>query len=148
VKDRDKPGIGRLAKKLRELGFSLAATAGTYGAIRAYGVELERINKLSEGRPNILDSIKNREIALVINTPAPGNEGTRSDGSLIRTCAVIHGIPCITTLQAAWTVIEGITALKQRDYRVKALQDYHMVPPEAAKASGSGSGSMTEVKAG
>ncbi|HUW34966.1 MAG TPA: carbamoyl-phosphate synthase large subunit, partial [Planctomycetota bacterium] len=145
VKDRDKPGIGRLAKKLRELGFSLAATAGTYGAIRAFGVELERINKLSEGRPNILDSIKNREIALVINTPAPGNEGPRTDGSLIRTCAVTHGIPCITTLQAAWTVVEGITALKQRDYRVKALQDYH---PTVGAGTGSGSGSVTEVKAG
>ena len=125
VKDRDKPGIGRLAKRLREMGFTLAATAGTYGAIRAFGVELERINKLSEGRPNILDSIKNREIALVINTPAPGVEGARSDGSLIRSCAVIHGIPCITTLSAAWTVVEGITALKQRDYCVRALQEFH-----------------------
>jgi len=135
VKDRDKPGIGRLAKKLRELGFTLAATAGTYGAIRANGVELERIKKLSEGRPNILDSIKNREIALVINTPAPGVEGARSDGSLIRTCAVVHGIPCITTLQAAWAVVEGITALKQTDYKVKALQDYHKTLAQAVGAA-------------
>lgn len=125
VKDRDKPGIGRLAERLGHLGFTLAATAGTYGAIRASGIELDRINKVSEGRPNILDSMKNREIALVINTPS--GEAPRSDGALIRSCAITHGIPCITTVQAAWAVVEGITALKQSDYTVRALQEYHQV---------------------
>ena len=123
VKDHDKPQVGRLATRLIELGFSLAATAGTYGAIRAAGIELDRISKISEGRPNILDSMKNREISLVINTP--GGEGPRSDGALIRSCAITHGIPCITTLQAARAVVEGITALKQSDYKVRALQEYH-----------------------
>ena len=67
--------------------------------------------------------MKNREIALVINTP--GGEGPRSDGVLIRSCAISHAITCVTTLQAAWAVVEGITALKQSDYKVRALQEYH-----------------------
>jgi len=123
VQDRDKPAIAEIAHRLRELGFSLAATAGTYGAIRASGIQLDRINKVSEGRPNILDSMKNREIALVINTP--DGEGPRTDGALIRRCAISNGIPCITTLQAARAVVQGIAALKLRDYGVRALQDYH-----------------------
>jgi len=123
VQDRDKMGVGKLARRLKELGFKLAATAGTYGAIRASGVELERVHKLSEGRPNIIDLMVNGEISLVINTP--GGKEPRSDGAAIRSSAIAHKIPCITTLQAAWAAIEGITALKRNNYSVKAIQDYH-----------------------
>ncbi|MFH1736263.1 MAG: hypothetical protein ABH838_00020, partial [Actinomycetota bacterium] len=79
--------------------------------------------KISEGSPNVLDHIKKDEIDLIINTP--WGRGTRTDGYFIRTAASYYGVPLITTLSAAQAAIQGIEAMKNETYSVKAIQDYH-----------------------
>jgi len=121
VSDRDKRGIVSVAKMLHGLGFSILSTHGTARALRAAGVPVTEVLKKHEGRPNIVDAIKNGEIQLVINTPF-GRE-TRSDGYHIRTAAVQHGITNITTMSAAFAVVQAIEAVKAGRLDVIALQD-------------------------
>ncbi|HAV65440.1 MAG TPA: carbamoyl-phosphate synthase large subunit, partial [Verrucomicrobiales bacterium] len=123
VNDRDKPKIVEVARQFAELGFSLVSTSGTATVLEAAGLKVQRVFKLSEGRPNALDLLKNREMQLVINTPS--GAAPRSDEVKIRTTAVYTGTPIMTTVSSAKAAAQGIAALKERGYQVKTVQEYH-----------------------
>jgi carbamoyl-phosphate synthase large subunit len=123
VADRDKGGIIEAAKRFRDLGFRLLATEGTRGFLAPHGIESNPIKKIKEGRPNIVDSIKNGEIQLVINTPK--GKLSEVDDSYIRKAAIKYKIPYITTTTAALAAAKGITARRQAKTTVRSLQAYH-----------------------
>ncbi len=124
VRDSDKPQVPEVARRLKNLGFHIISTGGTWQALNACGIEAERIPKIQEGsRPNILDKMKNREVLLVINTPS--RRGPHTDEARIRGFTVTHQIPCITNLSAAKAVVTGLAALKSGELTVRALQDFH-----------------------
>jgi carbamoyl-phosphate synthase large subunit len=114
------PEVGRL---FAELGFELVATGGTAAVLEKAGLKVRRIFKLAEGRPNALDLLKNRELQLVINTPA--GQTPRADEVRIRTTAVYTGTPIMTTISGAKAAALGIAALRKNGYAVKTLQEYH-----------------------
>lgn len=121
VDDRHKAGVTTIARRLGELGFSLLSTSGTADALERAGVAVHRINKLKEGKPNLLDYFADRAVALVINTPS--GKKARSDGGKIRAAAVQAGVPCVTTLEAATAALKAIEALREEDMQVQALQE-------------------------
>ena len=122
VKDADKQDLIPLAKDLAEMGFNLCATGGTCTILQDSGLEVERINKVMEGHPHIVDSIINGDIDLVINT-TKGPQAL-SDSMSIRRETVMNRIPYFTLLTSARAGIQAIHALKTRDMDVKPLQDY------------------------
>jgi carbamoyl-phosphate synthase large subunit len=111
------------AKRFKDLGFNIKATEGTQAFLAENGVEAEKIFKLYEGRPSILDGIKNKEIDLIINTPA-GKLAVTND-AYIRKEAIRQRVPCIHTVAAAKAAAEGIAARKTGAAGVKSLQNYH-----------------------
>ena len=123
VSDRDKQEALQVARRFESLGFRIRATRGTYQFFSRNGVQVDPIDKMHEGRPNIVDAIKNREIKLVINTPS--GKLSKYDDSYIRKAAIKYKVPYITTLAAAIAAARGIEALKQREGDVKSLQSYH-----------------------
>jgi carbamoyl-phosphate synthase large subunit len=123
VRDADKPAILDLARGLQELGFWVYSTSGTATALEAAGVPVERLNKVNEGRPNVLDMLKNGEIALIINTPA--GPVARQDEVKIRTTALYQRVPVMTTLAAARASLQALRSLKTKTLGVKSLQEYH-----------------------
>ncbi|MFZ1134554.1 MAG: carbamoyl-phosphate synthase large subunit, partial [Candidatus Korobacteraceae bacterium] len=129
--DRDKPFIADLAQRFAELGFSIVATHGTAKIIEDAGLQVERVYKVKEGRPNVVDLIKGDRIQLVINTP----HGIEPwfDEKAIRRAAVTARIPTITTLSAARAACEGIAALQRGDVKVYALQQLHAERATTAK---------------
>jgi len=124
VKDADKREAVEIAKTLSLLGFQVLATHGTYRALRTAGVNVGPVYKIGRGRPNVVDIIKNRDVGLVLNTPSPEAEA-RVDEITIRTQAVQHGIPCITTISGARAVLAAIQARQRLGMRARALQDFH-----------------------
>jgi len=123
VREADKAAIIPIAKKLGALGFKLLATGGTHKAIVAAGIPADRVNKIKEGRPNIIDVIKNREVQLLINTPT--TKGPKTDEGQIRAAAVLHKLPIITTITAAEAAADAIAATQAGDWTVKPIQDYY-----------------------
>jgi carbamoyl-phosphate synthase large subunit len=123
VGDPDKSKAAALATEFAELGFTLYATEGTAAALVQHGLTVKRLYKVSEGRPNALDMIKNGELAMIINTPT--GKTAREDEVKIRSTANSARIPVITTLRAARASIQGIRALKEHGFSVKPLQEYH-----------------------
>lgn len=123
VSDAHKAEVAEVGRLFAELGFELMATNGTAAVLEKAGLQVQRIYKLSEGRPNALDFLKNREVQLVINTPA--GQSPRADEVKIRTTAVYTGTPIMTTLGGARAAALGIAALKKSGYAVKTLQEYH-----------------------
>ena len=123
VKNRDKRSVIFIAKKLWELGFRIVATRGTAKALMQNGVPVDLIFKVLEGRPNVVDLIKNREIALIINTPS--GRKPKQDQISIRSEAVAHNIPVITTISGAAASVNGIDALMKEELQVQTLQEYH-----------------------
>jgi len=123
VRDSDKSSAVRLGKGLHELGFRIVSSKGTARQLADAGIPVTPLLKLSEGRPNVVDLMKNREITLVINTPA--GAVARSEEVQIRTCALAQRIPVMTTIAAAEASLEGIRSLRQHGLSVRALQDYH-----------------------
>jgi len=123
VTDKDKLELVPLAAKLEELGFKIFATVNTQRFLKEKGVKAEAIKKLHEGRPNIADAIKNREINLVINTPI-GRMSVHDD-SYIRMLAIQYKIPYVTTMSAARATVAGIAAVKGKQSQPKSLQEYH-----------------------
>jgi carbamoyl-phosphate synthase large subunit len=123
VNDRDKKSIIGIAKQMEMLGFKLLGTHGTARYLKKNGVESETVLKLGEGRPNILDLIKNSSINLVINTPS-GWESAQ-DQITIRRSAIQYGIPYITTVPGAAAAVRGIESLKKGEITVKTIQEYH-----------------------
>ena len=123
VSDAHKKEVVGVAKLFANLGFDIVSTPGTASVLEQAGLKVQRIFKLTEGRPHALDLLKNREIQLVINTPA--GQSPRADEVRIRTTAVYTGTPIMTTLGGARAAALGIAALKKSGYRVKTLQEYH-----------------------
>jgi carbamoyl-phosphate synthase large subunit len=129
--DRDKPFTPELAQRFVELGFSIVATHGTARVLEEAGLRVDRVYKVKEGRPNVVDLIKGERIQLIINTP----HGVEPwfDEKAIRRAAVTARIPTITTLSAARAACEGIAALQRGEARVYALQQLHAEREAAAK---------------
>jgi carbamoyl-phosphate synthase large subunit len=123
VSDAHKNEVASIAKLFSDLGFELVATSGTANILEKAGLKVQRTLKLLEGRPHIVDLIKNREIQLVINTPA--GQSPREDEVKIRTTAVYTNTPIMTTLSGAKAAALGIAALKKSGYAVKTIQEYH-----------------------
>jgi carbamoyl-phosphate synthase large subunit len=122
VSDAHKKEVAGVAQLFADLGFELIATAGTAAVLEKAGLKVQRVFKLTEGRPNTVDLLKNREIHLVINTPA--GQSPRADELKIRTTAIYTGTPIMTTLSGAKAAALGIAALRKNGYSVKALQEY------------------------
>jgi carbamoyl-phosphate synthase large subunit len=112
-----------VARRFEGLDFKIKATEGTQQFLAEHGVESERIFKMNEGRPNIVDGIMNGEIQLVVNTPA--GKLSAEDDSYIRKAAIKYKIPHITTVAAARAAAEGITARRAGAAEVRSLQEYH-----------------------
>lgn len=125
VKEADKTATFELAKRLRTLGFALQATKGTAAFLTSHGLEVTTVNKVKEGRPHIVDFIKNKDIALVVNTV--GGTASQEDSAPIRKAAVFGGVPYFTTIQAAQAAVLGIEAMKRSPLQVRSLQEYHRV---------------------
>ena len=122
VSDTHKSEAIDLAKRFIDLGFKIISTSGTATALKNAGLKVEVIHKLSEGRPNTIDLLKNSEIQLVINTPS--GQIPREDEIKIRTTAVYTNTPIITTIGSAKAALDGIAALKENGYGVKPLQEF------------------------
>ncbi|MEJ0090488.1 MAG: carbamoyl-phosphate synthase large subunit [Limisphaerales bacterium] len=123
VSDEHKKEVATVAKQFADLGFELVATGGTASVLEKAGLKVQRVLKLLEGRPNVIDLLKNKEIQLVINTPA--GQSPREDEVKIRTTAVYTNTPIMTTLSGAKAAALGIAALKKSGYAVKTVQEYH-----------------------
>ena len=123
VADHDKPAVLEVARRFDELSFKILATRGTHALLGEHGIPSQPILKLHEGRPNIVDSLMNGEIQLVINTPA-GKE-SKFDDSYIRKTAIKRQVPYVTTLAAAFAAAKGIAACRKSPGQVKSLQEYH-----------------------
>ncbi|MBN1806671.1 MAG: ATP-grasp domain-containing protein, partial [Sedimentisphaerales bacterium] len=123
VSERDHNAAIEVARQFASLGFKIRATAGTHGVLKENGIETDIILKEHEGRPNITDAIKNREIQLVINTPA--GKLSLYDDSYIRKAAIKYKVPYITALTAASAAARGITAYREGKSVVRPLQSYH-----------------------
>src|SRR5580698_4617463 len=123
VSDAHKGEVAAVAKQFLDLGFELVATSGTAGILEKAGLKVQRTLKLLEGRPNVIDLLKNKEIQFVINTPS--GAAPREDEVKIRTTAIYTGTPIATTLSGAKAAALGIAALKKSGYTVKTIQEYH-----------------------
>jgi carbamoyl-phosphate synthase large subunit len=123
IADRDKEKIIETARNFRDMGFNIISTGGTRQFLEKHGVPSILILKVHEGRPNIVDAIKNREIDLVVNTPA--GRLSEYDDSYIRKNAIKYKIPYITTTSAALSSTKGIKERQNGEYKVRSLQDYH-----------------------
>ncbi len=117
------PEVLQIAREFLAMGFTIRATQGTRAFLDAHGLKAEPINKMHEGRPNIVDEIMNRRIQLVINTPA--GKKSQVDDSYIRKAAIRHKVPYVTTLAAAVASVKGIAAARGGRGNVKSLQAYH-----------------------
>ncbi|MFO7934971.1 MAG: carbamoyl-phosphate synthase large subunit [Bacteroidales bacterium] len=123
IADRDKEKILEFAGNFRDMRFNIMATGGTKKFLEEHGIECEYVKKVHEGRPNIVDAIKNGVINLVINTPA--GKQSEYDDSYIRKSAIKHRVPYITTTSAALAATVGIKERRNGAYRVRSLQEYH-----------------------
>jgi carbamoyl-phosphate synthase large subunit len=123
VSDAHKDEAQEVAKLFADLGFELAATGGTATILEKAGLKVLRVQKLTEGRPHTVDLLKNREVQLVINTPA--GQTPRADEVKIRTTAVYTGTPIMTTMSGAKAAALGIAALRKSGYAPRTLQEYH-----------------------
>jgi len=123
VSEQDRPAVLEVASQFDKLGFRIKATNGTHKFLAGHGIKTEPILKMHEGRPNIVDGIKNDEIQLVINTPS--GKLSKHDDSYIRKSAIKYKIPYITTLSAALAAAKGIAANRRGHGSVKSLQSYH-----------------------
>jgi carbamoyl-phosphate synthase large subunit len=123
IADRDKERITETARNFKDMGFSILSTGGTKLFLEKHGIEASLILKVHEGRPNIVDAIKNGEIDLVVNTPA--GRLSEYDDSYIRKNAIKYKIPYITTTSAALASTKGIKDRQNGEYKVRSLQDYH-----------------------
>ena len=123
VRDSDKPFIVPIASRFHKLGFQIIATGGTCRALQGVGIPATPILKVTEGRPNVVDWMKNRAVHLIINTPS--SKTPRRDEISIRTTAVLRGVPLITTVPGAAAAASAIEALRARRFGVRPLQSWH-----------------------
>ena len=125
VNDMDKAAVTRIARNLQRIGFKIMATGGTCEWLNRYGVPAERINKLGEGSPHILDALESGEIQLMINTPLGGQ--AHEDGAAIRSMCYQVDVPIVTTMSAAMASMEGIKRRREKPLKVRSLQQHHKV---------------------
>lgn len=123
VKDSVKSKVLTVVKKLIDLGFEIVATTGTYNYLKNHNLNVAHVMKVREGRPNIVDLIKNGEIAFVINVPE--GKKSRLDADSIRSCIIRYNIPYVTTIEAAYASVAGIEAHRSGGIKVKSLQEYY-----------------------
>jgi len=123
VAERDKHAALEIAREFRKLGFRIRATKGTHRFLTDNGIEAEPILKMHEGRPHIVDAIKNKEIDLIINTPS--GKLSKHDDSYIRKSAIRYRVPYITTIAASSAAAKGIAAFRKGHGRARSLQSYH-----------------------
>jgi carbamoyl-phosphate synthase large subunit len=128
VADREKPKLVGLARQLATMGYELFSTRGTADHLKAAGIEVTRLKKLKEGRPNVLDMMESNELALIMNTP--NGKGARTDEGSIRAAAVTRGIPYLTTIQAAEAAVRAMLAVRTEGVTVQAIQDRFAVLPK------------------
>jgi len=122
MSDRDKAAAGGVVKEFIDLGFKVMATLGTRRVLLEHGLDIELVLKLHEGRPHVLDAIKNQKIQLIINTPS--GEEAQTDSRLIRRTALAYKIPIITTIAGAKATVAAIRSLQNTTLDVKTIQDY------------------------
>jgi carbamoyl-phosphate synthase large subunit len=123
VKEADRALASDIARRLSKLGFDIQATSGTAGYLREHGIEAVTVNKVTEGRPHIVDHIKNGAIAMVVNTVRTSSAHT--DSLSIRREALHKGVPYFTTMRGAWAATLGIEAILNNDLSIRSLQEYH-----------------------
>ncbi len=121
VADRAKKHVVELAQRLEKMGYELIATKGTAECLEAAGVKVQQVKKIQHGHPNLLDYMADGDLQLVMNTPS--GKGARTDEGRIRAAAVSHGIPCLTTLQAAQAAVLAMEAMREEEMTVQAVQD-------------------------
>ena len=121
VSARHKDRAVGIARDLSDMGYTILATMGTAKKIEEANIPVQRVKKIIEGHPNLIDHMKNEGVDLILNTP--NGKGARTDEGTIRATAVQHGIPCITTIQAAEAAVQALMALRNEDMEVQALQD-------------------------
>jgi carbamoyl-phosphate synthase large subunit len=121
VSDRDKADMIPIARELANMGYQLIATRGTAKLFREEKIPIKEVPKIQEGRPNVIDKMKNGEVAMILNTPS--GRGRRTDESKIRSAAVSHRVTCITTLSAAQAAVAACRALRDQELRVVSLQE-------------------------
>lgn len=122
IDDRDKPKIVDIAKSLHEIGVKIYSTKGTYEFLKQYGIDSELVLKIGEGRPDLLDHIKNGKIGMVFNTTR--TRKSVKDEVSIRKLAIRYKIPLITTIPAMYAAVESLKSIKENEFQVKSLQEY------------------------
>jgi carbamoyl-phosphate synthase large subunit len=122
VRDKDKRSMVMIARQLHELGFNIFATEGTAGALQRNGIPATTLAKIAEGRPNVLDLMKDGKIQMVINTPS--GRTPRQDEVKIRSHVVLYNIPYTTTISGAQATVNGISTLSKKGLSVRSLQEY------------------------
>jgi carbamoyl-phosphate synthase large subunit len=138
VNDHDKPDAISIGRDLVSLGFQLVATRGTAEVLRSAGLKVEKVFKVNEGRPNVVDLLKSSKLDLVINTPL--GRASHIDEKAIRRVAIQQGVACITTLSAAAAAVNGIRAQRERGIQVSSLQELHQKRPSLVPGSASQAG--------
>ncbi len=123
VNDQDKRGVAELARSLHEMGFKIVATRGTQRKLEAAVLPCGFVYKVNEGRPNVADLVKSNQINLIINTPL--GRTSFYDERSIRRAAIQYSVPCVTTMTGAIATVAAIRALREEEFQVRSLQDYH-----------------------
>ena len=121
VSNAHKQRVVKVASRLHAMGYEIISTPGTAKVLAENGIPVERVKKIKEGHPNLIDHMKNDDVDLILNTPS--GKGARTDEGQIRANAVQHGVPCITTIQAAEAVVGALEALLREDMQVQSLQE-------------------------
>jgi len=128
VANREKRSVVLIARAFADLGFELAASEGTAEVLQSNGLRVEVVPKIGEGGESVLGLIERGEVDLIVNTP--WGRGARTDGYLIRRHALLHGVPCITTLAGAAAAVQGVESrIRGGDRRVNSLQGLHATQP-------------------
>jgi carbamoyl-phosphate synthase large subunit len=125
VKDKDKPALPPMASKLSSLGFSIIATKGTAFYLTQHGIDVETVKKVTEGRPNIVDHIKNKDIDFIINTVSGAK--AQKDSFSLREAALQHNVTYTTTIAGARAAINAIEIMLKKEVSIRSLQEYHKV---------------------
>jgi carbamoyl-phosphate synthase large subunit len=131
VHDRDKRDVIAIAKKLKDLGFNIFASSGTASVLEKNNIPAKVLPKITEGRPNILDLMKDGKIQMVINTPS--GRIPRQDEVKIRSQVILYNIPYTTTIFGAQATVNGIEMFMKKDLSVKSLQEYHKIKGKKIK---------------
>ncbi len=121
VNDRDKSTVTPILRRLHDLGFEIRATKGTYEHMMRLGIPAERVYKVGEGRPDIVDQIVSGEVAMLINTPM--GKKSQYDDYAMRRAAIMHSVPYFTTLSATSAACDALIALRSRTYQVRTIQE-------------------------